>query len=72
MLRNEFDFTLHESLWKNPEDADMVFQAWSEKAYDVTFTYEKEELCVGYWKEEVEKHINEGMWIVLANNLLKK
>ena len=67
MIRNEFDFTLHESLWKNPEDADMVFhaKAWSEKAYDVTFTYKKEELCVGYWKEEVEKYVNDGMWIVL-------
>ena len=67
MIRNEFDFTLHESLWENPEDSSIVFhaKAWSEKAYDITFIYEKEELCVGYWKDEVEKHINNSMWIVL-------
>lgn len=67
MISNEFDFTLHKSLWERPEDENLVFhaKAWCENAYHVTFLEEGEEKCVGYWKESVEKYVNEGIWIIL-------
>lgn len=69
MIKTEFDFMLHKSLWKQPQDANTVFhaKALTEKAYHVTFKEDDKELCAGYWKQEVERHVNNGGWIVLED-----
>ena len=67
MLKDEFKFKLHSSMWTEPGDSEFIFhaKAWNDKSYYVTFEKDGKEECVGYWKEEVEKHVSNDKWIVI-------